>query len=128
MMIMSREPSDLEKIQAPSIEEIKLELQLLAKRLGNKLTFRGRKMGYGPLLNAVVINYLSLPPEQQLQIAKVGVARYEALLASDDPVADPRLVDAVPGAGGRNESVLISRVVTQRPDAKSKGKSTKANG
>ena len=93
---MSREPSDKEKVQAPSVAEIKDALAIAQKRLARKVSFRGRKMGLGPLLNAVVIHFLGLPEDEQERIATAGVARYEQLLELDEPADDPRIPEAKP--------------------------------
>lgn len=93
---MGREPSDSEKVQAPSVAEIKDAFAIAQKRLARKVSFRGRKMGVGPLLNAVVIHFLSLPEDEQERIAGAGVARYEELLGLDDPADDPRFPPAKP--------------------------------
>ncbi|WP_165253528.1 hypothetical protein [Paludisphaera soli] len=99
---MSRDPDDKEKIQAPSAAEVKDAFVVAQKRLARKVTFRGKKMGAGPLLNALVIHFLSLDETAQERIAAIGVAKYEQILESDELI-DPRiaggvLVDAI-GSG-----------------------------
>ena len=83
-MLDMREPSENEKLQAPSIPEIKDGLITETVRLARLVKFRGRKLRPGPLINAVLLHFLKMPAEERARIAQVGVAAYEALLGHDD--------------------------------------------
>ncbi len=68
-----RNPSDHEKIQAQSIPEIGDWLDSEYKRLSRlktRVTFRGRSVSAGSLLNAVILYFASLAPELREQIAR----------------------------------------------------------
>src|SRR5208283_612602 len=83
-MLDMREPSENEKLQAPSIPEIKDGLITETVRLARLVKFRGRKLRPGPLINAVLLHFLKMPAEERARIAQVGVAAYEALLGHED--------------------------------------------
>lgn len=89
---MSRDPSDSYKIQAQSIPELKDGFDAISKRIAREIQFRGRKLRTGPLLNAVVVHYLRLSEEEQMRIAREGLAVYESLLDLDRPEDDVKAV------------------------------------
>lgn len=85
-----RHPSKSHTLIAPSIEEIQEWLVHGATpRIGRKVKFRGRKLYPGPLLNAIVLHFLSLPHGRQIEIAEEYLRRYEALLDLDEPAREP---------------------------------------
>lgn len=85
---MSRKPSKSTQITAPSIDELHRGLvHGLAPELSARgVQFRGRKLRPGPVLNAIVLHFLSMPIDEQERITREYLARYERLLESDEPV------------------------------------------
>lgn len=79
-----REPNAENRIQAPSIPEIKEGIVASAMRLGRSIKFRGRKLRPGPLINAVMLQFLTMPAADQERLAREYLARYEAILEHDD--------------------------------------------
>lgn len=90
MRTMSREPDMGSRVQYPSIPELKDGFEDLTNRIARKakLRFRGRKLRSGPLHNAVMLHFLTLPEDEQIEIAEEGLRRYEALLQLDEPADD----------------------------------------
>lgn len=87
-MTCMRNPTHDEKIQAQSIAEIKDALDRERRRLArlkDKVRFRRRVVSAGTLLNAVILNFLEMPQAEREEIARRGLASYEARLQSDDP-------------------------------------------
>lgn len=82
---MSRKPTDQYKIQTPSIPELKDGLEIVAQRIARNVQFQGRKLRYGPMLNAIVAEFLRLPEDQQDSLVESGLRLFESLLESDEP-------------------------------------------
>lgn len=85
---MSRDLDMTNRIQIHSIPELKDGLTHAATRISRAAKFRGRKLAVGPLLNAVVAQFLRLPEDQQESLAVEGLKLLEAILESDDPRDD----------------------------------------
>lgn len=129
---MSREPDMTNRIQFPSIPELKDGMTNTVNRLARKVKFRGRKLRPGPLMNALVLHYLTLPEEEQIAIAATSIERYESLLQSDEPVDDLKSIAAAESPaddepGGKIAVPIYSRVV-QQLDPKRKHKTAKPRG
>lgn len=119
MLVMSREPSSDHKIQFPSIAELKDGFVTLTNRIGRRLKFRGRKLRNGPLLNAIVLHYMLLPEQEQLEIAERYLRKYEALLAFDEPQDDLGSIVADDGDPTRERVVGLGATVRKvRPKPK----------
>lgn len=118
---MSRDPTSENKIQAHSIAEIKDGFDADSKRLARRVKFRSRKLRPGPLLNAVVLHYLSLAEQERERIATDFLAVYETLLEHDDP-KDDLLRSLLADSRARNAPVKVEplggRVLDVKPDRK----------
>lgn len=82
---MSRKLSNDDRIQTPSITELKDGLESVAQRIARRVKFQGRKLRYGPMLNAIVAEFLRLPEDQQDAMVESGLQLVETLLESDEP-------------------------------------------
>lgn len=132
--LMSRDLELTERIQFHSIVELKDGLTHAATRLARRTRFRGRKLGYGPMANAIIAQFLRLPEDQQAALVESGVRLLETMLESDEPRDD--LV--APGSSshqwlmpGSEEDPAVesgvaphARVSRRNPNAKRIGKST----
>jgi hypothetical protein len=105
MLAMSREPSSDYKIQFPSIAELKDGLASLTNRIARRAKFRGRKMRPGPMMNALLVYFMTLPEDEQARIIEEGLKRYEALLAFDDPQDD--LLSVPPDCGEPSDKGVV---------------------
>lgn len=83
---MARKLVDSEKIQMPSVPEIKDGMASVATRLSRKVKFNQRKLRPGPLMNAVFLWYLTRPEETQEEIAREFIGTLEGILEKDTPV------------------------------------------
>jgi len=107
-----RDPSKSHSLIAPSIEEIHGALvHEAAPRIGRRAKFRGRKLYPGPLLNAIVLHFLSLPHSRQQEIAQEYLARYEALLRRDEPAGGVGVDAPANGLVIKKGSSKIERIV-----------------
>lgn len=82
---MSRKLSDQDRIQTPSIPELKDGLEAVATRIARGVKFQGRKLRYGPMLNAIIAEFLRLSEGQQDAMVESGLQLLETLLESDEP-------------------------------------------
>lgn len=99
---MSREPDMANRIQGLSIPEIKDGLARVLLRVSRDVKFRGRKLRAGPMLNAVVVHFLTLDEASQDAIIAGGLRAFEELLSHDEPRDDlvaPGLGDPSPDGG-----------------------------
>jgi hypothetical protein len=73
------------KLQANSIGEITDEFDALVRRITRReeLKFRGAKLRPGPLLNALIYEFLRLPEEEAARRAREALARLESFLAEE---------------------------------------------
>jgi hypothetical protein len=120
MIAMSREPSTDHKIQFPSIAELKDGLAALTNRLARRLKFRGRKLKPGPVMNALLVHFMTLPEDEQARIIEGGLKRYEALLEYDTPRDD--LVSVPPGANLTSKGVVFLGGSIRKVGSKAKRK------
>lgn len=72
------------RLQADSCEEIAAEFSEVAAKLGRRIKFDRYKLRPGPLLNALVLEFLLLSEEQREIRADVVMARLEAFMRGDD--------------------------------------------
>lgn len=86
MTRMGRKLEAEDKIQTPSIPEVKHGIANAAMRLERKVKFNGRKLRPGPLMNAVFLWYLTQPEDVQEAIARKYVGKLEGILSADEPV------------------------------------------
>lgn len=86
--VMSRDLDMTNRIQIHSIPELKDGLAHATTRISRVAKFRGRKLGVGPLLNAVTAQFLRLSEEQQEALAVEGLKLLETLLEHDEPRDD----------------------------------------
>lgn len=83
---MPRRPEDKHKVQAPSLPEIIAAFDELHGALRSRVRYQGSVLTRGAMVNAIIIDFLSLDAESQRRIIEAGVARYEEMLASDEEV------------------------------------------
>lgn len=102
---MGRKPEDKFKIQAPSLPEIAAAFDQLHGAHRSRVEFQGSVLTRGALVNAMTIHFLSLSPDEQREVIEAGVARYEAMLQSDDEMEDWRLPAASPGKPSLSDAV-----------------------
>lgn len=128
---MSRDLDVTNRFQIHSIPELKDGLTHAATRISRRTRFRGRKLGVGPMANAIIAQFLRLPEDQQEQLVESGVELLEAMLESDEPRDDLVAPGTSPHqwsvAGGEDPvvrdgvPVSVPRV-RRRRDANAKGK------
>lgn len=82
---MSRKLTDQDRIQTPSIPELKDGLEAVATRIARGVKFQGRKLRYGPMLNAIIAEFLRLSEDQQDAMVASGLQLLETLLEFDEP-------------------------------------------
>ncbi len=79
------------RVVARTTPEIYYNIRELTARLAarDSIQFQGRKMGIEAAINAIVINWLTLPEAEQLAVLREGVAAYERVLegAAEPPGA-----------------------------------------
>jgi hypothetical protein len=76
-----RRPSDQEKLQAPSIEELKDEAPRLARSLGRRgVQFLGKRLNKTGLLGALFLWFMRQSADKQRDIVEQGIREYERLL------------------------------------------------
>ena len=121
-----REPNAENRVQAPSIPEIKEGVVAAAMRLGRSIKFRRRKLRPGPLVNAVLLQFLTMPPNDQERISRDYLARYEAILEHDDvqsldvdppgvrPVASVAVLDLTSDPNAQDETTTKRQRVPKR--------------
>lgn len=76
------------RLNGHSIPEVTSGLEGACAELNSILRFNGRKLKPGPLLNAIVLQFINMSGEQQREFAKTGLRRLEALLEQDGPIED----------------------------------------
>lgn len=72
------------RLQGLSVRELVREFDVAATEVGTEKDFLGRKLKPGPLLNALVLHFLSLDKESRLRFGNVWVARLELYLSETD--------------------------------------------
>jgi hypothetical protein len=75
------------RLQALSLPEIVAAIEGAATDLG-AVKLNGRKLKAGPLINAIVLHFLSLDDAGREAMARAGVERLQALMRLDEPSAD----------------------------------------
>lgn len=114
---MPREPDMANRIQGLSIPEIKDGLARVLLRVSRDVKFRERKLRAGPMLNAVVVHFLTLDEASQDAIVADGLKRFEELLSHDEPRDDlvsPSAGDPPADPPGRGESRELPTAVWNR--------------
>jgi len=117
------------RVQYPSIPELKDGFEDLTNRIARKakLKFRGRKLRSGPLHNAVMLHFLMLPEQAQIEIAEASLRRYEALLQLDEPADDLGSILAGEVEGAERVVGFAGRVGKGRTKPKGKDKAPEAD-
>lgn len=128
---MSRDLTDSYKLQTPSIPEIKDAFDGAAKQIARGVAFRGRKLRPGPLLNAVVLHFLSLDEAERVRIAVENLAILETLLEHEE-AQDELLGSLVADAAKRRAAVTVEpaggRIVDVKADRKRAKKLDRPSG
>ena len=75
----------LNRLQSDSLAEVTMGFEQSVLDLSSQLRFQGRKLRPGPLLNAIVLWFNEQADEDKARIARIGLTRFEALLADDEP-------------------------------------------
>jgi hypothetical protein len=77
------------RLQCDSIPEIAGVLDEFVLRIGADLKFNKRRVKTGPLLNALVLWFMSLPEDERRRLAFDSVANLEAFMAGEGCPAIP---------------------------------------
>lgn len=78
--------SDKHRFVGRSIPEVAGVFADLVYQLGNKedYTFRKRKLGMEAAINAVMLEFLDLSPEEQREVISRNLRRFEEMLGGDE--------------------------------------------
>jgi hypothetical protein len=79
--------SHTHRLSALSIPEVREAIDLLTLVYARKRKFHGHTLKTGPLLNAIVLQFLDLPEAERQRFAFEGLSKLEALLADEAPPA-----------------------------------------
>lgn len=71
------------RLQALSVAEIREAMEEFELKLARRHKFQGRKLKLGPILNAIVLEFMSLPDDEQEKVAVRGLVKLEVMLARD---------------------------------------------
>lgn len=81
-----RQPSTRYRVAGQAIPEVVEALESTTTKLGRRLRFRGRKLKEGPLLVGLVCYCLTRSDCEIEAMARIGLAKYEEMLNSDEAV------------------------------------------
>lgn len=98
------------RIPGRSIEAVhnRFERSLLTHQQNRQIKFSGRKLSAEAFVNAIMLNFLDLPEEQQTAMLAREVSRFEAMLSDEQPIpAQPERtpIVEVPQSAKRKEKV-----------------------
>jgi hypothetical protein len=76
-----RSLSSNHRLQGFSLPEVVGDFEQESIRLSRSMTVNGRRLKPGPLINALVIEFLSLPADSRTVMAARGLAKLEHMMA-----------------------------------------------
>jgi len=68
-----------------TLPEVVRALSGSCAELQYEVKLNGRKLKEGPMISALILAFVDMPPKEQKEFVKKGVAKLEALMQLDDP-------------------------------------------
>lgn len=124
---MSRNLTVDHKLSARTAPEMYAEFKRLVQDLElGGVKFRDRKVGLESVLNAILVRFFDLPPEQREELIRENLPRFEAVMDSDKPVLLPVPIGIKPDmvllGGAAPEEIHASRPVVAKHPKQSKSR------